>query len=168
MCVCVRERKRESVCVCVRVRACARPNRSAISKSRRPCRLQGGEDPLSVSVYRIIYRVAKTIGCLKLQVILCKRATNCRALLRKMTYKDTASYGFLPPCRWYGGVRHFSQKSPIMSGAFAERDLQLKASYGSLPPHNDTVSSTGTSAALWFVAACKRATDYRALLWKMT
>jgi len=37
-------------------------------------------------------------GCLKLQFILCKRATNYRALLRKMTYKDRASYGPAPPC----------------------------------------------------------------------
>jgi len=29
---------------------------------------------------------------------------------------------------------HFSQKSPIISGSFAKRDLQLKASYGSSPP----------------------------------
>ena len=33
----------------------------------------------------------KPIGCLKLQVIVCKRASNYRALLRKMTYKDKAS-----------------------------------------------------------------------------
>jgi len=35
----------------------------------------------------------RPIGCLKLQVIFRKRATNYRALLRKMTCKDTASYG---------------------------------------------------------------------------
>ena len=32
------------------------------------------------------------IGCLKLQVIFRKRATNHKALLQKMTYKDKASY----------------------------------------------------------------------------
>ena len=40
----------------------------------------------------------RPIGCLKLQVIFRKRATNHRALLRKMTYKDKASYDSLPPC----------------------------------------------------------------------
>ena len=40
----------------------------------------------------------RLIGCLKLQVIFRKRATNCRALLRKMTYKDKASYDSTPPC----------------------------------------------------------------------
>ena len=33
-----------------------------------------------------------------LQVIFCKRATNHRALLRKMTYKDNSSYGSSPSC----------------------------------------------------------------------
>jgi len=40
----------------------------------------------------------RPIGCFKLQVIFRKRAINYRALLRKMTYKDKASYGSSPPC----------------------------------------------------------------------
>ena len=39
----------------------------------------------------------RPIGCLKMQVIFRKRATNYRALLRKMTYKDKASYESSPP-----------------------------------------------------------------------
>jgi len=38
----------------------------------------------------------RPIGFLKLQVIFRKRATNYRALLRKMTYEDKASYGSSP------------------------------------------------------------------------
>ena len=41
----------------------------------------------------------RPIGCLKLQIIFRKRATNYRALLRKMTYGDKASCGSSPPCR---------------------------------------------------------------------
>jgi len=40
----------------------------------------------------------KPIGCLKLQVIFRKRATNSRTLLRKMTYEDKALYDSTPPC----------------------------------------------------------------------
>jgi len=40
----------------------------------------------------------RLIGCLKLQVISRKRATNYRALLRKMTYEYKASYASWPPC----------------------------------------------------------------------
>ena len=38
----------------------------------------------------------RLIGCLKLQVILCKRATYYRALLRNMTYEERASYDSTP------------------------------------------------------------------------
>ena len=44
------------------------------------------------------------MGCLKLQVIFCKRATNYRALLRKMIYEDKASYESTPPCSVVQGV----------------------------------------------------------------
>ena len=40
----------------------------------------------------------RPIGCLKLQVIFRKKATDYRALLRKMTYEDKASYDSTPPC----------------------------------------------------------------------
>jgi len=61
--------------VCVRESECVRERRLLQSKGwRRP------------------------IGCLKVQVIFRKRATNCRALLRKMAYGDKASYRSTPPC----------------------------------------------------------------------
>jgi len=43
----------------------------------------------------------RVIECLKLQVIDRKRATNYKALLRRMTYKDKASYYSTPPCIKY-------------------------------------------------------------------
>jgi len=57
------------------------------------------------------------------------------ALLRKMTYEDKASYGSTPPCRMhdmriyvfmYRKRGHFPQKRPMISGCFAENDLQCK------------------------------------------
>jgi len=44
------------------------------------------------------YRVAKTHRMPQVQVIFRKRATNYRALLRKMTQKDKAFYDSMPPC----------------------------------------------------------------------
>ena len=42
--------------------------------------------------------VQRCLGCLELQVSFRTRATNYRALLRKETYQDKASYASLPPC----------------------------------------------------------------------
>jgi len=43
-------------------------------------------------------------GCLELQVIFRKRATNYKARLQKMNCKNMASYGTLPPCTIYVSV----------------------------------------------------------------
>ena len=40
----------------------------------------------------------RLIGCLKLQVIFRKRATNHRALLQKINYEDKAPYASTSPC----------------------------------------------------------------------
>ena len=40
----------------------------------------------------------RPIGCLELEVIFRKTATKYRALLRKMTYEDKASYASTQPC----------------------------------------------------------------------
>ena len=50
----------------------------------------------------------RLIGCLKLQVIFHQRSTNSRALLRKMTYKDKASYDSTPTCNIVDLVSHDS------------------------------------------------------------
>jgi len=50
------------------------------------------------------------------EVLFRKRATNHRALLRKMTYKDKASYGSSPPCNeWRGAnaLRYEVVSSPV-------------------------------------------------------
>ena len=74
----------------------------------------------------------KPIGCTKLQVIFCKRATNYRALLRKMSCKDKAFYGSSPHCIviWDGydyqapyNYRSLLQKSPIKERIFCKRPV---------------------------------------------
>ena len=49
-----------------------------------------------------------------MQVIFRKRATNYRALLRKMTYKDKASCGSSPPCS--GRISEVLSEEKVMCG----------------------------------------------------
>ena len=58
----------------------------------------GLHNPVQVNTYKTTAGWRRCIGCLELQVSFCKRATNHRALLRKMTSKDKASYDSSPPC----------------------------------------------------------------------
>ena len=60
----------------------------------------------------------RCIGYLKLQVSFCKRATNFRALLRKMIYIDKASYAPSPPCTIHSYMRHGSVYTCVMSHSF--------------------------------------------------
>jgi len=87
----------------------------------------------------------RPIGCLQVQVIFRhKKKMNCKDILREMTSKEKAFCGSSPPCSPSTGWRRpteclllicrFLQKSTIISGSFAENDLQLEASYASSPP----------------------------------
>jgi len=64
-----------------------------------------------------LYRVAKTRRMLRLQVIFRKRASNYRALLRKMTCKDKASYGSSPPCECITYVRRVHMCDAFMGAS---------------------------------------------------
>ena len=113
----------------------------------------------------------------------------------KTTYKDKASYGYfslqcamlvessvglcivLLRTEWRRIVwclifiGHFPQKSPIISGSFAENDMQLKASCESSPPCS-IIWYTGWRRLIGSpklqIIFHKRATKYRSLLRKMT
>ena len=64
----------------------------------------------------------RLIGCLKLQVIFRERAINYRALLRKMTNEDKASYDSTPPCTWH---RHIIQ--PAFKRGFRSETNKLSS-----------------------------------------
>ena len=65
----------------------------------------------------------RLIGCLKLQAIFRKTATNYRALSRKITYKDTASYGSLPPC-WETLQHSATHVCSTLAAIYCQKDLQ--------------------------------------------
>jgi len=58
----------------------------------------------------------ENIGCLKLQVIFRKRATIYRALRRKITYIDKASYDSTPPCARVVTYEYIWMHISIMGG----------------------------------------------------
>ena len=65
-------------------------------------------------------------GYRKLQISFRKRATNYRALLRKMTYKDKASYGPSPICTSNSARGNARARSHTHSGARRRRRLELE------------------------------------------
>jgi len=94
-----------------------RPMRLSSLFEKRPIRLHitlwnetneieiGERDWINIQMQRLYKHVRgsdtewrRPLGYLKLQVIFRARATNYRALLRKMTYKDKAPYDSTPPC----------------------------------------------------------------------
>jgi len=69
-----------------------------------------GSSPNRNAVWR------RLIRCLKLQVIFCKRADNYRALLRKMTCEDKASYDSTPPCMRVSDDSYVPRHIPSCTG----------------------------------------------------
>jgi len=70
----------------------------------------------------------RCIECLKLQVIYRKRATNYRALLRKMTCEDKASYDFTPLCMTHSRVWCDS----LICGAHIDSGAHICVGHGSV------------------------------------
>ena len=90
----------------------------------------------------------RLIGCLQLQVIFRKRATNHRTLLQKMTYKDKAFYASSPPCR-----------SLLLQIWIAVLQRQRAAMLQHTETHCSTLQHTAThctSANSSFTASCCR------------
>jgi len=50
--------------------------------------------------------------------------------------KESPIKGGRRPLGYLIFIGHFSQMSPVINRSFAERDLQLKTSYASLPPYS--------------------------------
>jgi len=119
----------------------------------------------------------RLIGCPKLQIILHKRATKYRSLLRKMTYRDKGSYESSPPCMngpwWRIAMTPMTRLSHRRNASVIYvrwRIHMCDMTY----PHYDILSGKGTG---WRrpigylklqVIFCKRATNYGALLREMT
>ena len=87
----------------------------------------------------------RPIGFLKLQVIFRKRAMNYRALLRKITYRDKASYGSSPPCSTWQVEPLLMASEVTMPTTYAVMVLDVVESS---PPVAEYTSSTA-SFGIW-------------------
>ena len=86
----------------------------------------------NICVYVYIYKITS---------LFCKRALQKRLHSGLCALVSTPALVFITG--WLGVIGGpistgcFPRKSPILSGSFAENDLQLKASYASRPPHTN-------------------------------
>jgi len=82
---------------------------------------------VSFAEYRLFYRA-----------LLQKRPMILRSLLIVATpysqVENPSVTGWLTPTGCLVFIGHFPQKTPIIGGSLAQRDLQLKAAYASSPP----------------------------------
>ena len=74
------------------------------------------------------YKPPRPVGCHELHVIFCKRATNYRALLRKMTYKDRASHGSSPPQYSFGALNTYKPPKTCRTcaGLFCGHNIAMR------------------------------------------
>jgi len=116
------------VCVCTCVCVCVRERGSVLR----------GPATLCVQTRHLNTGGRRPIGCLKLQVIFRKKATNYRAFLRMITYTDKASYGSLPPC----SVNSIMQLSHIHIWIYTHAYIHTPNIHTCLHTHTPTYSET--------------------------
>jgi len=81
----------------------------------------------------------RLIGCLKLHVIFRTRASHLKALLRKMTYVDKASYDSTPPCT---EISSFFSLKRGGEGKKGKKELSWCSHWGDMTLHATSQEST--------------------------